>query len=152
MAFVSWCEIFETEAEDEHLVYKILDLTFLFLMCYHGVDHTLADSSSERRHLFHRAGCEGGWDDWKLVSRSSWMARGRGKEARAHLPLLGSLLILETSLKLSPQWGPQLWNEAMTYLIGTKGWLQSTGWKHTKLSAGCDHDAAQRRGPLVHGK
>ena len=33
-------------------VYKILDLTFLSPICCPGVDHTLADSRSERRHLF----------------------------------------------------------------------------------------------------
>ena len=33
-------------------VYKILYLTSLSLTCYPGVDHTLADNTSERRHLF----------------------------------------------------------------------------------------------------
>ena len=33
-------------------VYKILDLTFLSPICCPGIDHTLADSRSERSHLF----------------------------------------------------------------------------------------------------
>ena len=33
-------------------VYKILYLTSLSLTCYPGVDYTLADNTSERRHLF----------------------------------------------------------------------------------------------------
>ena len=42
---------------------------FSLLSVCPGVDHTLADRRSERRHLLHRAVCEGSWDDWMLISR-----------------------------------------------------------------------------------
>lgn len=62
--------------------------------------------------------------------------------------LLEPLLTLEKSLKLSVHGLLHLWNETMTYLIGTKWWPQTAGLKHVELSVGCDYDAAQETWPL----
>ena len=87
-----------------------------------------------------------------LLAESLWMGWAWDGKAQSHLSLLGPLLTLEKSLKLSPLRLPDLRNETTTYLIWTNWWLQTAGWKQGELNVGCDYDGAQRHGPLAHGK
>jgi hypothetical protein len=58
--------------ENKLPVHKILDLIFLSPICCPGVDHTLADSRSERRHLFQEQVMKGVEATEHLLAETSW--------------------------------------------------------------------------------
>ena len=138
--------------ENKLPVYKILDLTFLSPICCPGVDHTLADSRSERRHLFQEHVMKGVEVTEHLLAETPWSLLSLGWKSPVSPLSPGPLMTLERSIKLTLHQLLHWWNKTVTYLIGIKRWLQTAGWKQAELRVGCDYNAAQRCGPLVHRK